>query len=338
MLEPKVGKFATTTEWTKEVARHLDIAVPIVGESMLAADVRKADYRKLWRTLAYAHRDKGLYGVRAAEMIVGSFRSMIVWLQESELLEVAVMPPPKWKATMLKEWTEITGKPPKKPHRPRYSAEEQLKLFRTLPKADPRIAIAVMIGAELRLGQVARCRRSDIFPHNGHEIGGIEVIGRGKKHGEIVVFTKRQREAVTAALETGFLSELEAEYRAGKLEDFNLVQGGFLARGKAQVDNATLPVADKAMADWWKELEELAGVEHVEGRRWYGLRRLGADLAEDKTKDGRLLNKMGGWKNDQTRRRYQDEGRMDVYDKVAEIREQIRPDVDDEGGELNDAN
>jgi integrase len=326
MLDPKDGKFPTNTEWKKEITRHLGIIVPIIGESKLVEEVKHGDYKRLWRALAVAHRDHGKYGMRSAEMIVGTLRSLIVWLQEAEHIEAGLaMPAPKWIQSMRREWTDITGKPPKKQHRPRFTKEEQIKLWRALPKADPRLRMIVMIGAELRLGQVARCRRSDIFERSGEEIGGIEVIGRGKKFGEIVVFGKRMGPYIREALETGFLSELEAAYRAGTLEDFNLAQGGFIAKGKAQVENAMMPVQSKALRDWWNDLEELAGVEHMDGRGWYGLRRLGADRAEDVTKDGRKLNKMGGWKNDSTRRRYQDEGRMDVYDEVADIREGIRP-------------
>ena len=36
-------------------------------------------------------------------------------------------------------------------------------------------------------------------------------------------------------------------------------------------------------------------VDHVEGRGWYGLRRIAADLAESATTDDRVKDRLGGW-------------------------------------------
>ena len=45
----------------------------------------------------------------------------------------------------------------------------------------------------------------------------------------------------------------------------------------------------------FKELEGIAQVDHVEGRGWYGLRRIAADLAESATTDDRVKDRLGGW-------------------------------------------
>lgn len=41
------------------------------------------------------------------------------------------------------------------------------------------------------------------------------------------------------------------------------------------------PINRRTVRDLFNALEDAAGVEHVEGRALYGLRRLSADLAED---------------------------------------------------------
>lgn len=41
------------------------------------------------------------------------------------------------------------------------------------------------------------------------------------------------------------------------------------------------PASNRGMLEWFHTLEALAGVEHQDGRAWYGLRRLWADLGEE---------------------------------------------------------
>ena len=43
----------------------------------------------------------------------------------------------------------------------------------------------------------------------------------------------------------------------------------------------------------FKQLEAIAKVDHVEGRGWYGLRRIAADLAESATTDDRVKDRLG---------------------------------------------
>lgn len=325
ILDEKEGKYAGKDEWPKEVKRYWDIIVRILRGSTDMEQLKHAHYRKLWRTLAHENVATGKHGIRAAEMIVGALQSGVRWLQMEEWLEGGAVPAPNWVNQLREDWTKITGNEIVPPARPRHDKDEHAKLWEALPKADPRLRIAIEIGAELRLGQVPRSRRSDVRPHGGHVVGKVRVHGRGKKLGEDVVLSDDPRVVLSSAIADGVLSDLEAAYQKGDLPDYLLVTGGFMAKGKVQIKNALKPPGKKTMNTWFHKLEALAGVKHAAGRAWYGLRRRGADDTEDATSDGRVQRKMGGWKNDETRRRYQDEGRTDIAEKTAEIRARIRP-------------
>jgi hypothetical protein len=245
---------------------------------------------------------------------------------------------------MRAEWEQITGAPILDGEQPRYTAEELEALFRALPDDDPRLWVACEIGAELRLGQVARSRRSDVLPsRDGHPLGIVRVHGRGKKLGETVVLDGVQRATLYYHLHHGYLRDLERAYQAGKLADYHLFPGGHLlewgrssrheernghvviALPVAQVANAGRHWTDTGMRKAWRRLELAADVEHVDGRAWYGLRRVQTDRAEDVEQDPRVLRHLGGWKNDETRRRYQQRGRMDLVEKASATRAKIRP-------------
>lgn len=339
VLDPKSGKYVKKTGWPADAKRYLQLicTIPFSEPGMPhvqqlgdvpVEDLRHTHYRAIWRWMADEHiRDSSKFGVRTAEMACGALRAAMVWLAQEERIDPGTaLPAPRWKAQMQMEWMDKTGKPLQPPKRPRYTKEESGKLWDALPKADPRIRVATEIGAELRLGQVVeRTRRSDITAHKGNEIGMVRVHGAGKKKGAEIVLTDQQRAVITEEMATGYLSVLEAAYKAGTLPDYLLITGGYFMRGKAQIKHAMTPLSPRVMRKHWQDLEELASVEHVDGRGWYGMRRRAADDAEDESSDARVLNKMGGWTDSKTRSRYQDESRSDIAEKAANLRVKIRP-------------
>lgn len=335
LLDPKTGKYAGETRWRGDVEAAGKIIVGVLGRELTMSDIRHAHYRKLWRALAHEHAKAGRYGLRRIEVIVGVLQSCSRWLQQEGYIDAGdALPAPGWNEALRREWTDITSKPLPDPLRPRYTADEMVRLWDALPSADPRLELAVQIGAELRLGQVVRSMRSDIFPVRGHQIGGVQVHGRGKKRGERVVFTPEQRHVVTRALLWGVLAELETLYRDGKLKDYPLIPGGYLHgdtdhRGRpvlrADPKQSKKPWGASPMRKAWARLEKAAGVKPVPGRKWYGLRRLQSDRAEDVETDKRVLNIQGGWTRTETRERYQEQGRMDLREKAAQVRRKIRP-------------
>jgi hypothetical protein len=75
----------------------------------------------------------------------------------------------------------------------------------------------------------------------------------------------------------------------------------------------------------FKQLEAIAKVDHVEGRGWYGLRRIAADLAESATTDDRVKDRLGGWQDSETRKRiYQDRQTDELRAEAAKVRRALR--------------
>ena len=75
----------------------------------------------------------------------------------------------------------------------------------------------------------------------------------------------------------------------------------------------------------FKELEAIAQVDHVEGRGWYGLRRIAADLAESATTDDRVKDRLGGWQASETRKQiYQDRETDELRTEAAKVRRALR--------------
>lgn len=326
------GKYVVDGEWEREVRRRLAQLVVFLEDPVIV-ELSHGHYRAVWRWLATQHRDQGTSGPRAAEMYITDLAGIVNWLSAEERIPPHVgQPAPGWKNRMRQEWTSITGKPIAPPRKLRYTKPEQELLWTALPRAYPPLELAFQVGAERRLGQVVRAMRSHITPltteeYGAQELGVLTIHGRGKKRGGVIVLTDEDREVIREAMQRGYLKDLEAAYQAGILKDYHLCPGGSFARNRAQVKNAFRCISNRTVRKYWLELEELAGVEHVEGRGWYGQRRAASDHAEDIESDERVNNQIGGWTSSEMRRGYQDSGRIDIPVRASLVRRQIRPRV-----------
>lgn len=163
---------------------------------------------------------------------------------------------------------------------------------------DPRLELAVMLGAEMRLGQVGVARRSqlDLTHDQFAPFGSLTITTVGNKTGGTVVFTKDQRELLDLAFAT-FLAEAESAYREGdRTTDYYLFPHGRLVGGIVPLERARhAPLARDALRKAFRGLERAAGVESVAGRGWYGLRRQGADQVAGLTSDSEIHALAGGW-------------------------------------------
>lgn len=164
---------------------------------------------------------------------------------------------------------------------------------------DPRAELLTELGAELRQGQVLRCKRSYLSFDSAPETpyGRLTVPGRGKKRGETLALTAEQRTAIERALTVGHLALAEAAYDPKRPEtDFFLTPAGRLVGGRVPVDRARLaPITRAAALEKFHELERAAGVTPVDGRGWYGLRRIATDQTPKYTSDHRVLDRLGAW-------------------------------------------
>lgn len=159
VMDPVHGKYPLTgsdvsrNEWPADVARYLNIAIEILGGDLPVEEIKHGHYKQLWREMAARHTaDPTRFGPTATEKVCVALRGAMSWLQLEELIPVnAALPAPRWGSQMRADWMRITGKTIKRPAKHRATKDELVKLFEALPHADPRIRMAVEIGAELRL-------------------------------------------------------------------------------------------------------------------------------------------------------------------------------------------
>lgn len=323
------GKYPSRddTQW-KTTRRVRDRVLSVLPPEMLWSELWPKHYRDVWRILAqrYAAGTSNL-AWRAVEETVQQFVAASNWLGgDGGFLPAAPQPPKKWRKSLKRDWAKVTGERPSV-GRPRHSPKEIDQIWKTLHQADPRLVLwAELGGFEYRGGQVIRGDRKDLdlTPGAGDGYGLFHIRGAGNKRGELVYLTPEQREAVDHALGEGYLSELEAAYEAGDLEDYPLWPGRGLVRGKAR-DRGTR-MNRRTMLKLFKELEDLAGVPHQKNRGWYGMRRGSADRTRTKTSDERVKNAAGGWApGSQVRAEiYENHTDPEVLKETARVRRLVR--------------
>jgi hypothetical protein len=291
-LDPEVGPFHYPTRWnTLNVPAHFRRLTQYLGDDFDLRQLRHDDYRRIWRKLIaeYVHHPKQK-GHRTAEMVLGTLRTLMRWLAEKEYVDHGTgEPDPKWQDQLAADWEHATqARVPTPTAGIRYEPGEVANILQALPDADPRIRIAIHVAGRHRVGQfAARTTRKDILSHDGREIGRKEILdgskrigavrihGSGKKRGAIVELSADQTDALTHELQHGWLSNLEYAYSLRKIPNYRLLPGGYSA-GKpprAQVRNAEMSIGDRALRGYWLALENLAKVEHKEGRGWLAFSR-----------------------------------------------------------------
>ena len=189
-------------------------------------------------------------------------------LTEGEIPSDAVLPPTRWRAKLKREWEQLVASAVA-PSRPRHSLEELGRLLAAMhdPLVDRRFALAFDLGREQRLGQVLRCRRSQLNiaePNattrsdgvTGH-LGILRVAGAGHKEAAPIVLTPDQRAAVDAAL-AGYLLDYEALWHAGKIKDYALFPAGRFKKGEAKVVQTPRPLTRDAALGMFHDLERIA--------------------------------------------------------------------------------
>lgn len=337
VLDERRGKYASKTQRYKAMKRTKRRVLQVLGEEITFEMLRPIHYRLIWRTYAEKRKDWGL-NLRSAEAAVSCLFSAENWLYQQGHIQAVHGPGIGWRVELCSEWEQLTGERPD-PYRPRHDEDEAAKLWKHLPKADVRLQLAYELGAEYRLGQVIRADRLDLDLSSGAGLGHgtFRIRGRGRKLGQLVFLTAEQRAAVDNALgPDGFLSNFEAAYQVAELKNYPLFPGGKLREGKAVVRKNGSRMNRRSLLDHFHALEEIAGVEQVEGRGWYGVRRISSDLTADETQDDRVRDASGGWKpGSGTRERvYAQQERQKVLGEAAEARRRARGATPAEGKEV----
>lgn len=254
------------------------------------------------------------------------------WLEEKKKIPRGTCYLPyRWKKDLRKAWKKETGQSTRK-KKPRHSDRELAKLFRAASDAHPLAELGLELGSNLRDGQVSRSKRSnlDLAPVGAFECGTFEVVGPENKPGAFNDLTPEQRAVIDKLIAPdGLLGLLEAAYQAGEISDYSLFPQNALSYPDGQVpaDAGEKPVDPRTMIRHFHDLEEIAGVTHVPGRAWYGVRRRMTDIKPRYTDDDRVLNASGGWRDTRSREDYQQDENPDVRKEVAVVQREARADL-----------
>lgn len=162
ICDPDMGKYPFRSPMRDELERALALACRVWGADRLFTDIEELDYTKLLRVRVAELVAKNCRAVRAAEITIGRVITTVGWLREYRHIPRDAAPWPKsWKTQIEQHYMGLTKsvRAPE-PHRPRHTIEECHKIL-AAAGFDPRLALLLWLGMELRLGQVARVRRSD---------------------------------------------------------------------------------------------------------------------------------------------------------------------------------
>ena len=344
------GLYVVESEHLREVRRAVRDILEVIGlnprgDARTWDALSNATARELWLGLARRYKASARGGPAWTERCVVMLFQVSQWLAGEEKISKALVLKKGWRDQLRREWEQLTASRISR-STPRHSEEEISLIFAALdnPEVDPRIALALELGAEARLGQVRRLMRShvDLSEVGAFQLGRVVVHGSGKKLGVTRDLTPEERGAIDRAL-AGYLKDLEEMYQARLRDDYPMFPGGRLRfdvapsrlprrrhpasppmrRAKPSVSNE--PMDKRTLNDLFHALERIAKVEVLPGRGWYGIRRRAADVYEDYEKDERVLNDQTGHRNSDTRREvYQERDRDLIRAKSAETRRHVR--------------
>jgi integrase len=295
VFHPATGRWSRASAHGKEVWRAVTMASQHWGADRAWHTLARADWRSLWRWRLEQLRAAGHAGYRGAELVVQRLATVAEWLvEEGHVLRIQG-PERDWRQRLAEDFALAAGDQPE-PSRPRHTVDEMRRILEAAQAGDPRFALLLTLGAELRLGQVVRCRRGDLHL----EEGTLTVRGRGKKRGVTVQLTDGQLAAARAALE-GYLKPLEAACMDYPLFPAGQMPGGRSGHPKAVPERhgQAKPVGRRWILAEFRTAERLAGVPHVEGRAAYGLRRAAVDGVKALGISREGLQAHGGWQDTQ---------------------------------------
>jgi hypothetical protein len=325
------GEYATDSRQRKdELGMKRDLFLALPADTPIA-HIGTADFKNIWKTFARLHfkgtmREvkvgrppsapsetlgapkidrRGSHripwgGLRHAERTIDMLRKLLAWaVEDGELLTAPAMPR-QWKKRLKSDWEKIARKhgrrlPVVRPGQHDHAIEEVSDFLALLGEADPRLEFVIECFIVSRLGQALRAKWSDLHLNVGPH-GAISLEDRGQKWGPLVWLTRAQRRVVDRALVT-YLAPYERARRAQLITDYPLCPSGRLNSRKATLRMSHL--SESGLRAMFNRAEKAAGVDHVRGRGWYGLKRLALNELEDLTKqDYRIHGLLSGGDTD----------------------------------------
>lgn len=333
IIDADTGKYAKDSGHRREVVREMGRAMEVWGADTPWADIKRADLRKLWRRrilqlradLDPATGEPKHDGFRGAEITIQRVSAVAAWLRDEELIPPgACVLARTWREEFASDWSALAGdRPLPDPKRPRHKLDEMRKILAKAGEVDPRLELALALGAELRLGQVIRCRRSDV----DLEHATLTVRGRGMKQGVVSKLTAGQLRVLRWALTDGYLRDLERSVADYPLFPAGQMPGGRSGKAVATVArHASAPAINRSVLDgWFHEAERLAEVPVEKGRGAYGLRRAAVDAVKAAKISREGLQAHGGWKDTQMPDKiYADQQMSYAQDEARDARAKLR--------------
>ena len=312
-IDEETGKYPTDTMHRREVVREVGRAA-VVWNNAPWNTIRRADLRKLWRHRIKELRAQGETGLRGAEITVQRVLAVAAWLRDEEHIEAGACAAKKeWKEDLRSDWLELTKeRSVPNPKRPRHTLAEMRRILAKAGAVDPRFELLMVLGAEIRLGQVARCRRTDLdFTH-----GTLTVHGKKGKRGVVLKLTAGQLRVARHAVERGYLRRLEQTQADYPLFPAGQLRGGWKGEDPVALE-ATLRRATRADTEksrgaldavhvgrrtinaWFHDAERAAGIDPVPGRAAYGLKRAAVDAVKQAGISREGLMAHAGWTDTQ---------------------------------------
>lgn len=154
------------------------------------ADLGPSHYEQLWRVPATVAAAAGHNrGREVARTFCILLSQSAAWLARNRKIgEKDGAAPDKWQDKLDDEWNRIT-KLTYMVNRPRHTQEQLGRIFGGLHLGDPRVALALELAGEGRLGQALRSRRSQLDLTVG-PFGAFRVHGSGGKLGTYAFLTE----------------------------------------------------------------------------------------------------------------------------------------------------
>jgi len=322
------GLYPHDTPHRREVARALTFAARILGADTPWAAIERTKLRQVVRARVDELVARGKKGVRPAEIVMQRLTAVSAWLRDEGHIPVdAGIPARTWRDDLASYAAHAHGGRLPDVARPRHTLDEMRRLLEAAWTVDPRFGLLMALGAELRLGQVVRCRRSDLdLDHRA-----LTVAGRGKKRGTVVLLTDGQMRAVRRALD-GYLARLERQAADYPLFPAGQMEGGRLGHPVADPrrHQEAQPVNRRTLTEWLHLAEETAEIPHVAGRGAYGLRRAAVDAVKEMGISREGLQQHGGWSDTQVPDQiYADQTADYARREAMQKRAQLRGESDD---------
>jgi hypothetical protein len=304
--------------WANEFIRLLG------GGDTLWEDVTPGMVRSVWRKVEKQTRAQGGGHELATKIVLTLFR-IAGWLEEEYPDDRFPRAIKRWREELRDHWKKVRGTEMER-HRPRFTDAEVGALYRARLQADPRVRVALALGGELRGGQVIRAMRSYCEDVHG-EVVSIRIPSASRrKRIPPLPLSEFERSELRHAMTEGYLSELEAAYRAGDIPDYALFPSGRLAAGKAVIARAAQHMWDTTLIGMVHDLERIAGVKPEKGRAWHGIRRAFSDMYEPLTTDERVKDQLGGWApgSDMRRSTYEEQEAAGVLADASKLRGKVK--------------